>query len=84
MAIAVAAPFVAKYAPRGKVFLAWTVLGILDLVNAVGLGVAHGLTDPAMSIMSRLPLSLIPTFGVPFLLVVHLLSLRTARAEAPL
>ncbi|MEV6242136.1 hypothetical protein [Lentzea sp. NPDC051838] len=81
VAIAVAAPFVAKYAPRGKIFLTWTVLGILDLVNAVALGIAHGLTDPAMAIMGRLPLVLIPTFGVPFLLVVHVLSLRTVKRE---
>ncbi|GLZ29653.1 hypothetical protein Lesp02_18430 [Lentzea sp. NBRC 105346] len=79
VAIATTAPFVAKYAPTGRIFTLWTALGILDLVTAVSLGIAHGLTDPAMAIVSRLPLSLIPTFGVPFLLVVHLLSLRTAR-----
>ncbi|TWP50339.1 hypothetical protein FKR81_21845 [Lentzea tibetensis] len=71
--IAALAPFVAV---RRKGFVVWTAFGILDLVTAVSLGVWHSFTEPSMEVMGRLPLSLIPAFGVPFLLVVHLLSLR--------
>lgn len=74
VAIAVAAPFVARYARR-RGFLVWTALGILDLLLAVSLGVLHSFTEPSMAIVSQSPLVLIPVFGVPLLLVVHLLSL---------
>jgi hypothetical protein len=84
--IGLTAPLVAIALVRGTfgraAYLGWTAFGILDLVAAVSLGVlhsdsrlgllAHG-TDTA--VMSHLPMSLIPTFIVPFLLTSHLLSL---------
>jgi hypothetical protein len=87
VAVGVTAPLVALYViGRGRlgqrVYLAWTVFGVLDLVNAVALGVLHsdsriGLlaTDVNTSLMEELPMVLIPAFGVPFTLVLHLIAL---------
>jgi hypothetical protein len=53
--------------------VAWNVLGILDLVNAVALG--------ALTTAGELPypLVLIPAFGVPLSLMLHSVSLRQLR-----
>ena len=70
--------------PRRRAsFIAWQLLGILDLVGAVGLGTTAGLLDPAgppMVTMTVLPLSLIPTFAVPLLLILHLISIAQAKS----
>jgi hypothetical protein len=84
-AIGVTAPLLAWYwrppFPRG-LFLAWNVLGSLDLVLAVTLGVLSSATpvgvlagDVTTRLMGQFPLSLIPTFFVPLLLILHLISL---------
>jgi hypothetical protein len=59
--------------------LAWTLLGALDLIVALGLGVAsaadapfrlfHG--SPDSSVMTTLPWIIIPAFIVPILLMLH-------------
>jgi hypothetical protein len=58
------------------------VLGRLDFVGAVGGGVLSGSSpigilrgDVTTDIMQELPLSMIPTFAVPFWIVVHIISL---------
>ncbi|MGH4026334.1 MAG: hypothetical protein ACRDRV_17305 [Pseudonocardiaceae bacterium] len=93
LAVALSAPFVAGYlvTHRGstarRFYLGWTVLGIVDLLAAVTLGVLNAagpsgiLSDGVVTTdqVAQLPLSLIPTFGVPFLLAVHLLSLARLR-----
>jgi hypothetical protein len=64
-------------------FILWQVLGIADLVMAVGLGTAVGLLSPhstPMVAMTVLPFSLIPTFIVPLLLIFHVICLAQARA----
>jgi hypothetical protein len=68
-----------------KTFAAWNVLGILDLVVAVGAG-AFGsflFTDVAGAVttspMARLPLVLIPTYFVPTFIILHLTALFQAR-----
>ena len=94
-AIGVTAPFVAfalsrKALPFGA-FVAWQYAGIADLVVAVTTGVlsspskigilAHGATT---RIMGLLPMSLIPTFAVPLLLILHIICIaqtRQARQE---
>ncbi len=75
---------------RRTTFLAWNIFGMADLVNAVTLGVlaspsgflGHGVTT---DIVSVLPLSLVPTFAVPLLFNVHIISIaqsmRACRAE---
>ncbi len=83
--IGLTAPFVAlKLADpsRRSSFLLWQALGILDLVVAVGTGAGAFLIDPhgiPTSPMTMLPLSLIPTFAVPLLLILHLISIAQAR-----
>lgn len=58
------------------------VLGLLDFVGAVGSGVLSGSSpigilrgDITTDIMLQLPLSMIPTFAVPFWIVIHIISL---------
>src|SRR5262249_16815746 len=58
------------------------VLGLLDFVGAVGGGVLSGSSpigilrgDVTTDILLELPLSMIPTFAVPFWIVLHTISL---------
>jgi hypothetical protein len=85
IAIGATAPLVAlKLADPNhrKSFIFWQLLGIADLVNAVGMGVAtqfinpHGISTSAMTV---LPMSMIPTFGVPLFLILHFISIAQAR-----
>jgi hypothetical protein len=86
-AIGATAPLVAwaLASPRRlsrRVFVLWNVLGILDLVLAVTLGVlasasplgvlATGITTAAMGAW---PLSMIPTFFVPLFIILHVIAL---------
>jgi hypothetical protein len=86
-AIGLTAPFVALYLARPSrknAFIAWNIAGMLDLVNAIALGVlsstAVGILRPSVSTdaMTVLPLSLVPTFAVPLLLIVHIISIAQA------
>jgi hypothetical protein len=85
IAIGITAPVMAWYwrppFPR-KTFVVWNVLGSLDLVNAVSLGVLASATpvgvlagEVTTRLMGQFPLSLIPTFFVPLLLIFHLICL---------
>jgi hypothetical protein len=86
ISIGVTAPLVALWlaAPRRRLgFIAWQVLGIADLVLAVGLGATAGLIRPEsipMAAMTVLPLSLIPTFLVPLFLIIHVICIAQARS----
>ena len=78
------APFVALYLVRPDrrgVFLTWQFLGLLDLIVAMITGVSARLLGQgsAMTAMAVLPLSLVPTFGVPFLAILHIISIAQAR-----
>ncbi len=86
MAVGVTANYaafsLAKPTRRGA-FIRWQLLGMLDLVTALTLGPLsgilagpHGLTAGLMTV---LPLSLIPTFGVPLYLILHIISIAQAR-----
>jgi hypothetical protein len=91
MAVAFAAPWMAVALVRrpgfaaSRTFVAWNVLGILDLVLAVTLGAlvplvlgqAAGPVDT--SIMTDLPLALIPAYLVPAFIILHLAALARAR-----
>jgi hypothetical protein len=84
MAIGITAPLIAYAWSKKKlspgVFILWQSLGIADLVVAVTTGVlnsqsnigilAHGTTT---RIMGLLPMSLIPTFAVPLMLILHII-----------
>ena len=59
----------------------WQALGITDLVMAVSLGTLAGVIDPhgiPTSPLTVLPLSLIPTFAVPLLLILHVICIAQA------
>ncbi len=85
IAIGATAPLVAmKLAtPRyRKSFIFWQLLGIADLLVAVGSGVTAQLMNPhgiATTPMTVLPMSLIPTFAVPLFMVLHFISIAHAR-----
>jgi hypothetical protein len=83
-AIGLTAPLAALYlasAGRRKAFIGWQILGILDLVTAIGSGAAasllnpHGITTERMTV---LPLSMIPTFAVPLFLMIHIICIAQA------
>jgi hypothetical protein len=63
--------------------VAWNLLGILDLVVAVSLGIAttpgplHLINaSPSTVLLSVLPLVMVPTFLVPLSFLIHVVSLR--------
>ena len=79
--IGVTAPLIAlKLAgrPHRTVFILWQILGMLDLVMAIGSGVTTGFISHGpvtMDPITALPLSLVPTFGVPFFFILHIISI---------
>jgi hypothetical protein len=85
IAIGATAPLVAlKLAnpDHRKGFILWQLLGITDLVSAVGLGTTAQLINPhgiATDAMTVLPMSLIPTFAVPLFMILHFISIAQAR-----
>jgi hypothetical protein len=84
IAIGATAPFAAiKLAnfSRRRGFIFWQVLGIFDLVMAVTLGAVARLISPhgiATAVMTVLPMSLIPTFAVPLLIMLHVICIAQA------
>jgi hypothetical protein len=63
-------------------FVVWQLLGITDLILAVGLGATARLLEPqgaSMLAMTVLPLSLVPTFLVPLFLIFHVICIAQAR-----
>jgi hypothetical protein len=85
MAIGVTAPFVAANLidpARRKSFIRWQLLGMLDLLLALSLGASAGWLEPhgvPTQLMTVLPLSLIPTFGVPLFFIFHIISIAQAK-----
>jgi hypothetical protein len=93
MTIGITAPFVAWAVARKKIsnglLIAWQVAGIADLVSAVTLGalssdsrigfLAHGATS---QMMGRLPMSLVPTFLVPLMAIMHLMVIARVRQDS--
>jgi hypothetical protein len=83
IAAGLAAPLVARRLARGtgrRSALWFNAWGITDLVTALVLGALVGYqlvrVTPAGSLISELPLVLIPTAAVPLLFVLHLTSVR--------
>lgn len=63
-------------------FIAWQIFGMADLVVAVSLGTLAGVIQPhgiPTTPMTVLPMSLIPTFGVPLFFIFHIICLAQAR-----
>ena len=65
----------------GMSALGWNIFGILDLVNAVTMGITTALAQPTSNTSPLLsyPLVLVPAFGVPLSLILHGLSIRQLR-----
>ncbi|HYK36216.1 hypothetical protein [Alloacidobacterium sp.] len=85
VAIGVTAPLIAlKLVGRSHRagFIFWQILGMADLVTALGSGVATGFlghNSVAMAPVTVLPLSLIPTFGVPLFFIFHIICIAQAK-----
>ena len=94
MAIGVTAPWIVLGLVRHPLFAAsrrffiWNILGIVDFVVAVSMGVLssglfHGINalngNLTTGAMNRLPLVLIPAFVVPFFTMLHFTALFQAR-----
>lgn len=94
IAIGVTAPWVVLALIRrpgfaaSRPFVAWNLLGVLDLVVAISTGmlssgIAVGLAgEVTTSPMAQLPLVLIPGYLVPFFIMLHLAALFQARRLA--
>jgi hypothetical protein len=90
MAIGATAPVLALAIARNphivtsRLFVVWNLLGILDLVVAIGAGTLVswfeiGASNAGMGPMARLPLLLIPAFLVPSFVMLHIAALLQAR-----
>lgn len=89
IAVGVAAPFIAWRLARGagrRGAVWFNIMGIVDLVVAVGLGALTGLgpnqvinASPSTVAATVLPLVLIPTTIVPLAIALHVISLRKLR-----
>ena len=73
--------------PRGgrrrPAYVAWNVLGLVDILFVVATGARLALADrESMAALLRLPLSLLPTFLVPLIIASHVvLGVRLARRD---
>ncbi len=98
VAIGLTAPMVALALARGVrgargLAISWNVIGLLDLVVAVGMGTGWlaplvapelGPRVPPAAAMGSLPMILVPTFAVPMSFLLHLLALGALVREARL
>jgi hypothetical protein len=63
-------------APGRRAYLAWNVVGLVDILGVVLTAARLALADPgSMRALLRLPLSLLPTFLVPIIVATHVVML---------
>lgn len=94
MAVGFAAPWIVLGLVRrpgfaaSPAFIRWNVLGIVDLITAIGLGTMSVILSTGApgeitaAPMATLPLLLIPAFLVPFFLMLHSAALMQSRQIA--
>jgi hypothetical protein len=94
IAIGLTAPWVMQALQRrpefaaSKWFVIWNLLGILDLISAIGTGTASSLLavgaagEVTTAPMAQLPLVLVPAFFVPIFFTLHVAALLQARRLA--
>ncbi len=79
IAVAASAILVFFISPTGglrgfAVLLIWNVVGLLDIFFAIVTAGRLGMADPgSMKVLTKLPLSLLPTFLVPIIIFTHIL-----------
>lgn len=92
IAIGVTAPWIARALARSpdfarsRAFTTWNLLGILDLVVAIGSGGLNSVLTsdgPSTAPMAQLPLVLIPAYLVPMFIMLHLAALLQTHRQAP-
>lgn len=95
IAIGLTAPLMAylvdsSYRHKDRVLKLWNILGITDLVLAVTLGLLHSQTPIGVMtgttttfLMGVFPRNLIPTFLVPLFVIVHIITLKGLKRNAP-
>jgi hypothetical protein len=65
---------VPKFRASRRLLLIWNTLGLIDIVFVVSSALRFGLSDwPSMAPLRELPLSFLPTFLVPLIIVSHVL-----------
>ena len=94
MAVGLTAPWIALALVRrpgfaaSRGFVIWNLLGILDLVAAVGIAAllatqaTGAVREASVTQMARLPLLLVPAYLVPVFIMLHLSALLQARRLA--
>jgi hypothetical protein len=89
MAVGAAALVLSRRRPGRKALVWFNILGLLDLVVAVGIGALAGLgpgqlihTSPSTEAVTLAPLVLIPAVAVPLLAALHVVSLTRLRERS--